>query len=559
MTQAQLVPWRRAAQSASFVAFATLAVWVGRGAATSARNLLLAYFAVDPLVLIGTLVAAHVLVTVSLFALLTVVASVLFGRLFCGWLCPFGSLHTLALAWARRGRRRRLPDNASSVRRSKYFGLLVLLAAATLGVNLFGVFDPLSLLYRSLVGGLLPALGLAADASSGAVFDADPTLLDWHLTAWSEPVYGAVHEGLFAGRHYALAGGFVLLALVLVLLVVNVRWPRWWCRAVCPLGALLGLLARRPLLYLAQRDADCSGCGLCTIDCPGAAQPDKPGDWLARECFGCLNCVASCHKDALAFDWRSPRWIAAMRRARVTAAAASPASVAPATVASPVNLARRGVLASLAGGLVGAVAARTSPQARGLVFEPTLIRPPGARAEPEFLARCVRCGACIQACPTAALHPAWDEAGLEGVWTPVLVARVGYCEFNCTRCGEACPTGAIELLTREAKQRLHIGLAVIDTARCLPFAFERDCIVCEEHCPTPKKAIYFVPTDVRTRDGTTRILRQPRVDPDLCIGCGACETKCPYRDRAAIRVVSANEARNPANKPFLSGLGGLGG
>jgi Pyruvate/2-oxoacid:ferredoxin oxidoreductase delta subunit len=134
------------------------------------------------------------------------------------------------------------------------------------------------------------------------------------------------------------------------------------------------------------------------------------------------------------------------------------------------------------------------------------------------------------------------------------VPRIGYCEYECHLCGQVCPTGAIAPLSLEAKKRVKIGLAAIDTTRCLPYAYGRDCIVCEEHCPIPTKAIYFVEKEIALRDGSTRVVKQPKVDPDLCTGCGICENKCPFRDRPAIFVTSANEGRHAANQPILPSL-----
>jgi Pyruvate/2-oxoacid:ferredoxin oxidoreductase delta subunit len=163
----------------------------------------------------------------------------------------------------------------------------------------------------------------------------------------------------------------------------------------------------------------------------------------------------------------------------------------------------------------------------------------------------------MKACPTSGLQPTLFEAGLEGIWTPMLVPHIGYCEYNCNLCGQVCPTQAIQPLPLEDKKKVKIGLAAFDTGRCLPYDYDRECLVCEEHCPVSPKAIYFFTTEVQTRDGKTIQVKQPRVDPELCTGCGICENVCVFKDRAAVRVTSANETRHSGNRAILPGLPGF--
>jgi formate hydrogenlyase subunit 6/NADH:ubiquinone oxidoreductase subunit I len=162
----------------------------------------------------------------------------------------------------------------------------------------------------------------------------------------------------------------------------------------------------------------------------------------------------------------------------------------------------------------------------------------------------------MKVCPTGGLQPTWSEAGLEGLWSPRLVPRIGQCDYTCNLCGQVCPTEAIQPLTVEEKQKVRIGLASFDVTRCIPYAYARECTVCEEHCPIPDKAIYTIETEIVARNGEKKSVKQPHVDPEKCIGCGICENVCPFKDRPGVRVTSANETRHPDNQPILSGDAG---
>ena len=174
---------------------------------------------------------------------------------------------------------------------------------------------------------------------------------------------------------------------------------------------------------------------------------------------------------------------------------------------------------------------------------PLLIRPPGALPEKDFLGACVRCGECMKVCITNALQPVFLEAGVEGIFTPKLIPRQGYCEYNCSLCGQVCPSGAIKKLPLQEKKNVIIGRAQFDKNRCLPFAKGVPCIVCEEHCPTPDKAIKFRSAVVKNMSGEDILVRQPYLIDKLCIGCGICENKCPLPGNAAVIVTSDGESR----------------
>jgi formate hydrogenlyase subunit 6/NADH:ubiquinone oxidoreductase subunit I len=172
----------------------------------------------------------------------------------------------------------------------------------------------------------------------------------------------------------------------------------------------------------------------------------------------------------------------------------------------------------------------------------------------------------VNACPTSALQPSLTIAGLEGLYTPVLVARRGWCEPSCTRCGQVCPTAAIASLTVETKgwsqggadaagARVKIGTAFFDWGRCLPWAMATPCVVCEEVCPTSPKAIRLEPAEAVRADGRVVGVGRPRLDPDLCTGCGLCEAKCPVASPAAVRITRAGESRDARGGFTLSSRG----
>jgi len=518
------------------------------------------FLEVDPLHFLTTLLATGTVPGLLWLALGTLALTFVLGRFFCGWVCPMGTC--IQLAQKLPVRRRRDVTATNRWRRSqtiKFYLLGALLVAALFGMQWSGVFDPISIAIRSLGLVVLPAI----ESGLRGLFDAAYFHNPLGIARVSEPVYAWLQGRVlnFHQPQFLQASAFGLIFLG-ILILSFVRY-RFWCRVLCPLGALFGVAARFGLFRVKQSDA-CTACHRCTLNCQGAAEPEVPGSWRPSECLVCGNCVASCSQAGLSFGFARPRLGRPERQAsaakeRHAATAAAPAREAASSGRSPevfagTQIQRRHLLLAGLGGLA-AVPLMRLPQSAARAH-PELIRPPGSRPEAEFLERCVRCGECMKVCLTNGLQPTLLEAGLEGLWTPRLVPRIGYCEYNCTLCGQVCPTQAIQRLERSQKQKVRIGLAAIDTTRCLPYAFQTTCIVCEEHCPLPKKAIWFEEVEVITHAGERGLVKQPRVDIELCTGCGICETKCVVQDRPAIRVTSANEDRNPNNRVLLESAGG---
>jgi MauM/NapG family ferredoxin protein len=492
-----------------------------------------AYFLADPLILLLTVLAAHAVPLLALFSLVTVVLTVILGRVFCGWICPLGTVHAMtgwALDKVQKPAKRR--DTFSPWQKAKYYILGGALVMALLGGHWITIFDPLVLLYRTATTSILPAAQWGIETGANAVYQTDPRLGRFKLTSVTEPAYQYLRNHVFVLPKQAFLGTGLILAFFIAILVANAYRRRFWCRYLCPLGALLGLLAKRPMLRRAVASESCNECGLCTTACHGASASGFGSGWKPSECFVCLNCSTTCPRDACEFTFQPAIW-----------------RKEPAV--QPVGLTRRGVLWAAVGGLAGFAFLRTTPQGRGSVYHPRLIRPPGSRPEPDFLARCTACGMCMKVCPTGGLQPAITEAGLEGLFTPHLVPIIGYCDYTCTACGHVCPTEAIRPLTEEEKHQIKIGLAAFDVTRCIPYVYGRNCVVCEEHCPIPEKAIYCVETEVELREGKKRLIKLPKVDPEKCIGCGVCEYVCPLDDAPGIRVITTNETRHERHQALL--------
>jgi MauM/NapG family ferredoxin protein len=472
----------------------------------------------DPLIFISTLLSSHS-VTNSLFlALIVIVATIFMGRIFCGWICPLGTLHNMI------GSLRKKPP--ATIRRNwyriKYYILLFILASSLFTTQLAGIMDPISLLIRSLSLSIYPLINYITRAFFDTAYNLNlPVIVDV-----SEFIY-TILKNIFLSFHQPYFFQSIFIGLIfLVLLGLNLIERRFWCKYLCPLGALLGILSRYSLFKRSIGEG-CTSCGVCDKLCSGGAVIDKDGTWRGAECLYCMDCDDLCPHNAVNFGFTAKKDHVSL------------------------NLGRRNVISSVMAGIFSVPFLRIRPLFGSGYFNRKLIRPPGSLDEGEFLKKCIRCSECMKVCITNGLQPTLFDAGMEGIWTPKLVPRVGYCEYRCTLCGQVCPTGAIKRLTLKEKEKTKIGVAMIDKGRCLPHAFGIPCLVCEEVCPVPKKSIWLESVKVRDRDGNDIIIKQPKVDINLCVGCGTCEMFCPVKGEPAIYVISTNESRSADNKLLL--------
>jgi len=495
---------RRLVQIVSFGAFIYFFV-LTIGQATASGRLVFGtaapvdtFFRIDPLLGLSTMVAARKVIEVMLWYGLPIVAiTVLAGRFFCGWICPLGA--ALDAADAVIYRRRRSAGRRQPYRNLKYYLLFAVLVTAVFSAQMAYFLDPIVIITRALTFAIYGPvqLGLRALASAS---DHASFLMTNRFLPDDQVFYrmGILFFLIFAG-----------------IVAANAISRRFWCRNLCPLGALLGLVSRFALVKrLVGRT--CRECGRCLRECKMAAICDDPKDCVAPECIYCYSCTRTCPTSST----------------RIVPALSSP------QYHTELSLTRRRTLQALGIGVAWAALVRTdwgakmARQSKIRVSSPQLIRPPGALAEEKFVNRCVRCSECMKVCPTNGLQPALAEAGIEGLWTPVLVPKIGECTQNCNLCSKVCSTQAIQPFEIEDKTYIYIGTAVIDRSSCIVWNSGKSCLVCDECCSY--HALYW-----KVVDG----IRRPFVNEKKCTGCGICENACPIQPQAAIRVFSFGDKR----------------
>ena len=502
--------WRRLRQVTQATTFLLFAAAIVLSYQTLSPGWSRLFVRLDPLLALTATLAGRTLVAGAWLALITVALTVLFGRVWCGWICPLGTL----LDWVRPRKRRKnrrgfLPRPLESWRRAKYVLLLLILFAAGLGNQTLVWLDPVTIAIRTSAAAVWPALGKAVYGVEGALYQAQSL---WPLLDWLDK--RAVYP-LLRGLQPAFVHVVPVFALLAGLVALNWWTPRFWCRYLCPLGGMLGFVSKWALVRR-EVDDDCTGCALCARGCPtGTIDPDRGFRSDPAECIVCFDCVADCPREGIGFR-RAAGW----RRAD----------------SFSYDPGRREALLGLGGAALGVALLQVEPAARNPALGP--LRPPGATLV-DFGDLCIRCGLCMRACPTQGLQPTLLEGGWQHLFTPQLVPRLGYCLYGCTACAEVCPTGAIPALDVAEKQRTAIGLASINTGRCLPWAYGTPCIVCEEMCPVPDKAIRLEVAEVVTDAGEPFTLQRPAVVKEKCIGCGICEYQCPMEGEAAIRVFAS--------------------
>lgn len=446
------------------------------------------FLRIDPLVMTVINGGMRVGVTITFLGFVTLALTLLLGRVFCGWVCPFGAMFDI---WGWFLRRMRVQFHRPSPRwfTLKYYLLAILMVLA-------------------LLGGVSPLMGLdpIVIITRTAAMVVDPFFREQQNIIWTAG-NGAFQNGYFID--------VLTLILFLAIMTGTTRLSRIWCRTTCPLGAYLAISSRFATL---RRDtSDCVQCGICAHHCPTGAIDFKNAEvYNESECIKCFLCSQECPVDANFFTFKAP-------------------FPARSESQQPVDLSRRNFITT---------AALTTVAAPGLHLsagEPQsgrwLIRPPMSRTEHDFLASCIRCEECIKACPTGILKPApVTEHGFRTLWSPVMVSSQAKCLPECNACSVACPTDAIMKYDVKDKYAIKAGTAVFNASLCISYSERKFCSECVRECPTDAIKL---DRGWEPEDGVLNSTAADRPAPDgkiptkpvsiiyeRCVGCGACETAC---------------------------------
>ncbi len=474
------------------------------------------FLRLDPLVAVLVPVAIKEFVPTLGVGLAILALALLLGRFFCGYICPMG----ISLDVSRNIVPHKIYNNKSLptwLPKTKYLILTAIAFSALLGVSHIFWGSPIALITRFYALLLHPILLLFAKFGLDS---ARPFIETLDMPTLS---YLQIKPRVFYSVYF-IASLFGLL-----FLLERMR-PRFWCRYLCPAGAILGLLSAKPIWR--RRVHTCIECGKCTKHCPTEAIGADPTTTKHTECITCHNCVDVCPVQGIYFLPHKEKDQKAQAHTKQNAENNS----APPHLPIPT---RRAFLCAAGAGVglasLGHIntASRLAQGAKGTVLQSACVRPPGARPEVDFLARCIRCGQCMKVCPTNGLQPTWITAGFEGVFSPVLMSRRGPCEPECAACGEVCPTGAIMDLPLKEKQQAKVGTAVVKPGLCLAWAEGRSCVVCQEVCA-------FGAISLQPNASTKAPV--PIVNAKRCFGCGFCERHCPVHV-PAIAVYPLNALR----------------
>ncbi len=460
------------------------------------------------------------------FSLATIVviliATLLFGRLYCSTVCPLGTFQDLFA----RLPRLRMHDHRRDYHYREPSGKLRNLTLSIVAVSI--------ILGMSVVITFLDPYSLY---SRGCVYVLQPVWI------WVSNLFSSRPLTLGAASATGIISSFVILGAIAA---VASRSGRLFCNTICPVGTTLGYVSRYSVFRIDIDTDKCIQCRVCEHVCKSQCIDLTSHVVDMSRCVTCFDCLPVCPNDAIRYTMtRHQLSIPMMMRSRHTVAGSAAgfgggrveASGKDTLPGAKLMLDRR---AFMTAGLVMAASPvigkmkKATRLAGGLSDKqsPSVVQipvtPPGVFDRKEFLDRCTGCGLCISHCMTGVLRPSTTEYGILRALHHVKDYDIAKCAIGCTRCTQLCPTGALKPLTKEEKRHSSVGLATVTLTNCISYSGNRHCGRCAEACRP--EAIKMVDKGIAHRG------LAPVVDATLCIGCGACQFVCPATPHKAIVV-----------------------
>ena len=446
---------------------------------------------------VPALLSLNVIILVSL-VLLTLV----FGRVYCSSICPMGIYQDIIGWFSKKTKRKKRYTYSSAKTTIRWATLLLVSIAFIFGFTfLLGLLDPYG------------AYGRIATHLFRPVYLAGNNLLETIFTQFNN--YTFFRVGI-----YSLSVFSTIIALITLVGIGLFAWRngRTFCNTLCPVGTVLGFISRFSL-FKVQFDSDnCNSCGLCAMKCKASCINSKELIVDYSRCINCFNCVEACKRDAMHYK---PIWSKKSKIKEVDAVAINQSKRRFLSTTFSTGIAATNLLAK----------ASTGVSLKQELKREQPIAPPGVLNIDRLLQKCISCHLCVTKCPSHVIKPAFFEYGLGGIMQPKLYFDHGFCSYDCTVCGDVCPTGAILPLSKEEKHHTQMGQVNFIIENCIVYYDETSCGACSEHCPT--QAVSMVPYK-----GALTI---PHIEPSICVGCGGCEYVCPAIPFKAIYVEGLKE------------------
>ncbi|HLO59501.1 MAG TPA: 4Fe-4S binding protein [Bacteroidales bacterium] len=451
--------------------------------------------------------------------IIILVLTALFGRVYCSFICPLGIFQDI-VSW--------ISKKAKVIKRYKFrkalnylrYPVLALVVISLLFGSMFvlNLLDPYSSFGRIFSDIVRPGI-IAANNGLASLFEKFDMYflyrLNLDLVTWKTVFIPAV--------------------LVIAVVVLAFYYGRLYCNAICPVGTVLGFLSRFSVFRIRMDKATCTKCGKCAFACKSTCINIKTQEVDNSRCVACYNCIDVCPENSIKYMTGKGSAKAAFKPVAVTTDDSKREFIGKTLVYA----------VALTGLSEKVFSAETEDRPAGKIKNPKKypVTPPGSVSIRHFTDRCTACHLCISVCPTKTLQPSFLEYGFTGMSQPHMDYGIEYCNFECTKCGEVCPTGAILPITVEEKKLEQLGKVNFVKTKCIVYTDNTSCGSCSEHCPT--QAVKMVPY----KDDLTI----PETDTDICIGCGACEFACPVKPHTAI-FVDGNTVHQVAKAPKVEEL-----